>query len=384
MNRAHLLGLSIPILLLGSVPMQAQFGLDKIKKAVDTAEDVADVVDDFTFSEGEEIELGLAISQRIRSRYGVAQDPEVTRYMSLVGQAVAARSGRASLPWQWIVLDSDVVNAFATPGGYIHVTRGALAVIDSEAELAGVLAHEAAHVTRKHTIKALQKNYGKELAESRAGLTIGSALFNALADQAYKAVLAGFSQEEELEADAVAIDIVSRVGYGAAGLTNFLGTLNGFDSSTGVTSALYRSHPETRERIKKLDRSIRKRGFTGGVWQVERYARQITYDVSADSTGAGADAGARGIAGESETAESDTAEDESTDEEESRFSLATLSNPFEMGDEEESSEVTGAGAGRAVGEEEGAVEAGAKNTEILDIEISQADLEAFLEEGGLQ
>jgi len=379
--------LTLPLLALalGTMPADAQFNLDKLKKAVETATEVAEAVDDFTFTEAEEIELGLAISNRIRARYGVAQDREVTRYMSLVGATVAQKSGRPGIPWQWIVLDSNVVNAFAAPGGYVHVTRGALAVIDSEAELAGVLAHEAAHITRKHTLKALQKSMGMELAQNKASFTVGSALFEAVADQAAKAVLAGFGQSEELAADQVGIEIAARVGYQAAGLTNFLGTLNTLTSGSSSSSALFRSHPETDERIKKLDKTIRQDHLDGGVWLAERYADHVTYEVAAASTGGPGVVGGRGVAGSSEgdaPEEDEVAEEDQEDE--GGFSLAKLVNPFAMGEEEESAEVTGAGAGRAVGEEAGEDEGGVKNTEIVEIHLTPTEIAAFQREGGLK
>jgi len=379
--------LTLPLLALalGTMPADAQFNLDKLKKAVETATEVAEAVDDFTFTEAEEIELGLAISNRIRARYGVAQDREVTRYMSLVGATVAQKSGRPGIPWQWIVLDSNVVNAFAAPGGYVHVTRGALAVIDSEAELAGVLAHEAAHITRKHTLKALQKSMGMELAQNKASFTVGSALFEAVADQAAKAVLAGFGQSEELGADQVGIEIAARVGYQAAGLTNFLGTLNTLTSGSYSSSALFRSHPETDERIKRLDKTIRQDHLEGGVWLAERYADHVTYEVATASTGGPGVAGGRGVAGSNEgdaPAEDEGAEEDKEDE--GGFSLAKLVNPFAMGEEEESAEVTGAGAGRALGEEEREDEGGVKNTEIIEIQLTPAEIAAFQREGGLK
>ena len=377
--------LLVVAVLLGAVSAQAQFNLNKLKKAAEIALDVADTVDDFVFSEAEEVELGLAISNRLRARYGVAQDPEVTRYMSLVGTTVAQKSGRPSVPWQWIVLDSDIVNAFAAPGGYVHVTRGALAVIESEAEFAGVLAHEAAHVTRKHTLKALQKSMGMDLAQNQASFTAGSALFEAAADQAAKAVLAGFGQAEELEADQVGIEIAARVGNQAAGLSNCLGSLNTLPSGSPSSSALFRSHPETDERIKKLDKTIRQDHLDGGVWLAERYAAQVIYEVAAASTGGPGVAGGRGVAGASEGAA--PAEDEVAEEEEEDkggFSLAKLANPFAMGEEESSAEVTGAGAGRAVGEEAGEEEGGVKNTEIVEIQLTPEELATFQKEGGLQ
>ena len=372
-------------LLLGTADANAQFNLNKLKKVVDTATEVVETVDDFTFSEAEEIELGMAISSRIRARYGVAQDPGATRYISLVGTLVAQKSGRASIPWKWIILDSDVVNAFAAPGGYVHVTRGALAVIESEAELAGVLAHEAAHITRKHTLKALQKSMGMELAESQASFAVGSALFEAAADQAAKAVLAGFGQAEELEADRVGLETAARVGYQAAGLGNFLGTLNSLSSGASAPSALFRSHPETDERIKRLDKMIKKNRLGGGVWLAERYAASVTYDAVGAGTGGPAVAGGRGVAGTTEiqpSAEGEAAAE--GDEDAGRFTLAKLADPFAMGEEEESAEVTGAGAGRAVGEEEGEEEVGIENTQILEIELTPEEIAAFRKEGGLE
>lgn len=372
-------------LLLGTAEANAQFNLNKLKKVVDTATEVVETVDDFTFSEAEEIELGMAISNRIRARYGVAQDPGATRYVSLVGTLVAQKSGRPSIPWKWIILDSDVVNAFAAPGGYVHVTRGALAVIESEAELAGVLAHEAAHITRKHTLKALQKSMGMELAESQASFAVGSALFEAAADQAAKAVLAGFGQAEELEADRVGLETAARVGYQAAGLSNFLGTLNSLSSGASAPSALFRSHPETDERIKKLDKMIKKNRLDDGVWLAERYAASVTYYKARASTGGPAIAGGRGVAGTTEIQPSEQGEVAAEEEEdEGRFTLAKLADPFAMGEEEESAEVTGAGAGRAVGEEEGEEEVGIENTQILEIELTPEEIAAFREEGGLE
>jgi Zn-dependent protease with chaperone function len=382
MIRAACLALALPLI---AVPLHAQFSLNKLKKAVDKAADVVEIVDDFTFSEAEEIELGMAISNRIRARYGVAQDPEATRFMSLVGTLVAQKSGRPSIPWKWIILDSEVINAFAAPGGYVHVTRGALAVIRSEAELAGVLAHEAAHINRKHTLKALQKSMGIELAQNQASFAVGSALFEAAADQAAKAVMAGFGQAEELDADKVGMEIAFRVGYQAAGLTKFLDTLNSVPTGASSSSALFRSHPETDERIKKLNKAIKKNHLDDGVWLAERYAAAVTYDAARASTGGPADAGSRGVAGTTEIQPAE--QDESTAEEDDdggKFTLAKLADPFAMGDEEESAEVTGAGAGRAVGEEEGEDEGGIKNTRIVEVQISPEELDAFRKEGGLK
>ncbi len=108
-------------------------GLSIAKKAQDLR--------DLQMTDAEEQALGKEVSERIRARYGVVQDANVHRYVSLVGTVLARASSRPSLPWTFVVLDTDGVNAFAAPGGYVHITRGALALIASEAELAGVLGH---------------------------------------------------------------------------------------------------------------------------------------------------------------------------------------------------------------------------------------------------
>ena len=125
-------------------------GLSIAKKAND--------VRDLSMTDAEEQELGKQVSERIRARYGVVQDAAVHRYVNLVGVALAQGSTRPNLPWTFIVLDTDGVNAFASPGGIVHITRGALGLIKSEAELAGVLAHEIGHVAHKHTVNAIKKN----------------------------------------------------------------------------------------------------------------------------------------------------------------------------------------------------------------------------------
>ncbi len=384
------LGLALGLAILVALPVEAQFGLNKILKAVDKGLDVAEQIDDFTFSEDEEVELGEAISHRIRARYGVAQDRDATRYLSLVGLTVAAKSGRAELPWQWIILDSSSVNAFAAPGGIVHVTRGALAVMESEAELAGVLGHEIGHIVEKHTIQAIQKSQGMQLAQERTALTAGSALFNALADEAADAILSGFGRSEELEADQVGIVFAARAGYQPTGLVDFLQTLATINAGSSSKAGLYRSHPETEERIKKINKAIKKESLVGGETLEARYTGSISYESSSGSTGGPAVEGARGVAGSDEAPPTETAdesaeaEDGSTEEKQGgRFSLAKLKNPFEMGDEEESAEVSGAGAGRAIGGEGDEEDSGPKNPQTVVVQISPEEVSQFIQEGGL-
>jgi len=153
-TRVAMVGLTLALLALPATlqarPAPGSGQLGQILKRAQQFKDVE-------ISDDEEQQLGQAVSERIRKRYGVVQDPAIHKYVTLLGSVLAQASTRPNLAWRFIVLDTDGVNALAAPGGYIHVTRGALSLMKSEAELAGVLGHEIIHVTEKHTIRAIQK-----------------------------------------------------------------------------------------------------------------------------------------------------------------------------------------------------------------------------------
>src|SRR5712671_3754051 len=142
-------------------PAYAQLGgiLNKAQKIQETK----GKIDDLNVSEDEERKIGEEVSAKIRQRFGVVQDPAIHKYVTLVGMTLGQQSERPALAWSFIVLDTDGVNAFASPGGIVHITRGALGLITSEAELAGVLAHEIGHVAHKHAVNANRKNKAVQL-----------------------------------------------------------------------------------------------------------------------------------------------------------------------------------------------------------------------------
>ena len=137
--------------------------LGKIGGAVKKANDVRDI----QFTDAEEQQLGAAVSEKIRTRYGVVQDAGRAPLRGARRRRAGGRPARGPrCRGTFIVLDTDGVNAFAAPGGYVHITRGALALIQDEAELAGVLGHEIIHVTEKHTIKSMQKSKAVQMGAS--------------------------------------------------------------------------------------------------------------------------------------------------------------------------------------------------------------------------
>lgn len=167
----------------------------------------------FAMSEEKEIELGKAEHQKIISQYGVYRNKELTDYVNRVGQRVAAQSARPELEYTFTVLDDEMINAFALPGGFIYVTRGILTHLNSEAELAAVLGHEIAHVTEKHAIR--NQNRGKVLGalSTVAAIFTGTPGLYELGNIFGGVLLTGYSREFELEADQVGAQYMAKAGY---------------------------------------------------------------------------------------------------------------------------------------------------------------------------
>jgi predicted Zn-dependent protease len=200
-------------------PAFAQLG--GIGRRVQQAQERKQQFDDMNITEDEEIKLGADVSSKIRTRFGVVQDPAVHKYVALVGTMLTEQTTRPKLPWTFIVLDTDGVNAFAAPGGYVHVTRGALALIKSEAELAGVLGHEIAHVAQKHTVNAIRKSKGVQIASSEAASS-RAAFLDVLVNRAYEMVLENsFDRSDELDADKEGILLAQKPAMPAQAFRSF-------------------------------------------------------------------------------------------------------------------------------------------------------------------
>ena len=154
------------------------------------------------------------------------------------------------------MLDTDGVNAFAAPGGYVHITRGALALIKNEAELAGVLGHEIIHVTEKHTIHAIQKSKAVQMGASET-LSSNSALMEKAVTATYDNIVEhGFGRAEENESDEKGIVLANKIGYAPGGLVAFLTTLKDRNKDSNEKRGLFASHPEMQERLDRLNKQI--------------------------------------------------------------------------------------------------------------------------------
>jgi predicted Zn-dependent protease len=230
--------------------------------------------------EPEEIELGRSVTTAIGSRYKLLRDEAITRYVALVGNSVALQSDRPDLRYYFAVLDTDEVNAFAAPGGYVFITRGTLALIRDEATLAGVLGHEVGHIALRHhvkTIKAEKKAaVGKGLTNTATRIGVGfipgiggsvasvaanSPLLNAVTDKLADTVyLKGFSYDEEGEADVVGFKYAARAGYDPAGLRDFLKAVQDSGKQPSKSGALQRfvaTHPGADDRLKAQENQLK-------------------------------------------------------------------------------------------------------------------------------
>jgi len=225
----------------------------------------------------EERSYGGAIAVMVVQKYGgVVEDEALLNYVNLVGNAVASVSERPDLQYHFAVLDSDQVNAMAAPGGYIFITRGALMKMKSEAELAGVLAHEVGHVTARHALKIIQ-NLKSASAATRAAASAwkDAAAFSAVVDRFIADFLEkGLPKDTEYEADLIGTRLLARVGYRPDGLRDFLKTMEATHAKT-PKSKFSETHPETGERVARLNKALAALAPLQGPRNTKRFAAHI-------------------------------------------------------------------------------------------------------------
>jgi predicted Zn-dependent protease len=205
--------------------------------------------------EAEELAIGQEQDAEIRREMGVYDDQALQRYVTEIGQEVARTSHRPNLPWTFTIVDSPAINAFALPGGYVYVTRGILAYLDDESELAGVLGHEIGHVTARHAAQAYTRQ-----AEANLGLTVlsifvpGTRPFADLGATGLGVLFLRNGREAEIEADRLGVEYGSGAGYDPTGVPRFLATLARVDAlgERGMPNWLS-THPDPGARVTKAE-----------------------------------------------------------------------------------------------------------------------------------
>ena len=240
--------------LLAGSEAHAQFNLNRL---IDAARNLGQASTDF--DEKQEIDIGRDIASTLLGAAPLVPNEAMQRYVNHIGRWLASQTERPDLPWQFGVLDAPQVNAFAAPGGYIFITRGLLARMTSEAELAGVLAHEIVHVLRKHHLAAIQKNARTGLAADALSLALrdrNSAVRDKLVSFGTEMYARGLDKSDELEADRLGIVIAARAGYDAYGLPGVLQMLQAMNPEDSGLALMFKTHPAPAERLGAIEKSV--------------------------------------------------------------------------------------------------------------------------------
>src|SRR5687768_13221775 len=204
-------------------------------------------------SQQQEVEMGQDYARQINSQLPIVGDPEINRYINVLGDQIASRTSRADLDWRFYIVDSREVNAFAVPGGFIYINRGLIERTDRMDEVAGVLGHEIGHVVRRHTVQQMEKAQGANIGVTLACVLTSicnSQVAGAAINLAGGAVFARFSRQDELEADNEGLNNVVRAGISPQGIvTMFQKLIAERRSRPGAVEAWFRTHPLEEDRI---------------------------------------------------------------------------------------------------------------------------------------
>jgi predicted Zn-dependent protease len=261
------------VALAAAVPAHAQFDIGRIldlgRKAVEVAPQIQQATKEYTVEE--EVYLGEGIASGFLGAVRLHPDERLQRYVNRIGRWLASQSERPDLPWTFGVIDTETINAFAMPGGTVIVSHGLVRRLGNESELAGVLAHEIAHVLRKHQLAAIQSDAGwnaaatgaKAIAADRIGrgggdvLGLKTQLANAGVDLVKDGLfLRPLDRSMEYEADRIGVVIATRGGYDPYGLVAVLTMLAQVKPEESGASITFSTHPSPADRIAELEKVV--------------------------------------------------------------------------------------------------------------------------------
>lgn len=235
----------------GSVP--SAFASDEFRKRVNQEPESFATDDDVKA----EIVFGRTLAARILGKYAFYENEKLNEYVNKIGKGMAQFANRPEIEFRFAVIDTDIVNAFAAPGGYIFITRGAMARMADEAELAAVISHEIAHVTEKHIVKEMNIKGTDSSPVSGFAQVLGGgsgaarAVFSQMVDQAAEILFEkGLKKQDELDSDRVATMTLAVAGYDPTALKRYLNKISGAEKET---KSLTGTHPSFKERIENVD-----------------------------------------------------------------------------------------------------------------------------------
>jgi beta-barrel assembly-enhancing protease len=212
-------------------------------------------------SQQQEVQMGQEGAQQVNAQLPMVQDAYIQNYVNALGQRIASRTSRADLQWQFQVVNSDVVNAFALPGGFVYVNRGVLARADNMSEVAGVLGHEIEHVVRRHSVKQMEQAQGANVGVGILCALTGacqSGVAQAAINIGGTAVFAKFSRTDEVQADEGGFNNLIRAGINPRGMLTLFQKLLAEEqrSGNGNVAAWFSDHPGTSDRIADIQRML--------------------------------------------------------------------------------------------------------------------------------
>jgi len=221
-------------------------------------------------SETDEIKLGQETDLQVVREYGLYEDPKLTADLNGICQRLGKLSHRPNLAYHFKILDVSVVNAFAVPGGYVYFTRGILATLNNEAELAGVMGHEIGHITARHSAQQYSRAQLAQIGLGVGSLFMDSSVLSGLAQLGVGMLFLRFSRDNEREADDLGVEYSSRGGYDATQMANFFETLERMNpgSDRSGLPGWFSTHPSPVDRVQVI------RG-TAGEWQKKLNQRDL-------------------------------------------------------------------------------------------------------------
>jgi predicted Zn-dependent protease len=251
----------------GVISEDQKESIDKVAVAVEHS------FEDLT--EEQEYYLGRSVAAKILDQYPVYQDDALTQYVNKVGTVVSYTSDRPEIygGYHFLILDSEEINAFACPGGFVFITHGLLGTCQNEEALAGVLAHEVGHICAKHGLKAIKKSrlldaFDVLLSETSKHYSqeqlnkLTDAFEGSLGDIVDQLVVNGYSRQQEYEADQLGLRYAHAAGYTASGLVQSLESM-ATSSQKGSGMGFFKTHPAPQDRLEKVRAEIASRGYGG-------------------------------------------------------------------------------------------------------------------------
>ena len=254
-----------------------------------------------TVSESQEVQIGRTEDPKVRQEYGAYDNAALQQYVNEVGQRLARASHRPNIEYHFLVVDSPEVNAFALPGGYVYITRGILAYLNSEAELAAVLGHEIGHVTARHSVQQISASTAAQVGASLLQIFVPQ-MSGGLGDTAINllggALLSGYGREHELEADRLGAEYLARTGFDPQAMVKVVGVLKNqelFDAEVAKAEGreprayhgVFATHPDNDTRLQQVVGEAARFKQANTRTAREEFLRKVDRMVYADSPNQG-------------------------------------------------------------------------------------------------